>query len=199
MPKPLALLAILILALGAAQRGAQSGYVVPLKITAVPSDSFRKGNTVTLKATFDRKRVEAITGVLCEEPGFAIRIYDPAKVTERGPLLKADTNQPQLYPMTRYIQEATVKFDPLSGPNDLTAEKIFNSFKMPAMTSLPQRLYLGFFRICDFDKGGKVIGDSGSGPEVISQTERENGTFLWGANFRWNCSQGRRQCFFKQE
>ena len=171
-----------------------SSLFVPLTITAVPSDSFRRGNTVTLKANFDKNIVPPAGGV-CQNPTFAIRIYDPKSVPKRGPRLSADSLRPAMYPVTPYLQQTGADYNPLSGPDEQTVEKTFAPFVMPARrTRMMSQLYLGLFRTCEFATP-KIIDSSG---QSIIYSDSLQGTFMGSVLFQVYCTEGG-TCFFRPQ
>ena len=176
-------LALAIMLIALVQPG--RNYVVRLKITAVPSDSFRMGNSVTLKATFAKEGVVPLSPV-CKDQGFVLRIYDASKVPNDGVRHVADSN----HPITPYLQETVAPYQPLSGPNTMTIEKTFEPFVIRTTGKPPRRLYLGLFRAC-----GAAIGKDHT-DTIIYYTPLDGG-FLHGTYFRFKCTGG--QCAFRQE
>jgi hypothetical protein len=180
--------------LAALAHQAGSNLVVPLKITAAPPDSFRSGNTITIKATFAANTIPPAGGS-CQHPGFTVRLYDAKLVETDPPRISPDTNHSPVKPVTPYLQQSGVPFEPLSGPNALTVEKIFEPFLMPAKrTRRLSRLYVGLFRTCDISKP-KGIDETGT--EIV-YADALMGSYTGGAFFRVKCTT-RSLCAYQPE
>ena len=162
--------------------GGSGGRVIPLKITAVPADSFRRGNTVIFKATFGANRIPPAGGV-CMNPSFVLRVYDGQLVQNSPPRITADTTNPaQVIPVTPYYQQSPAPFEPLSGPDALTVEKTFEPMVLPAKSiARLKHLYVGLFHTCDVAKPKDTTGIS------IIYDDALQGSYMGGAKFVLSC------------
>ena len=123
---------LLLIMLSIIAQGPRSQLAIPTKINAVPADSFRGGNTITMKATFAKALVPPV-GPLCRNRSFVVRLYDAKLVENEQPRISPDTTHPDaIKPVTPYLQQSPAPYEPLSGPNELTIEKTFEPFVLPA-------------------------------------------------------------------
>jgi len=183
MTNPIAF-GMFFLAAIASQAGGAGHLVVPTKITATPSDSFRRGQTVTLGATFAANRVPP-PGSICSDPTFAVRVYDAKLVETDPPRISRDTTHKPVKPVTPYLQQSGAPVNPLPGPNATTVEKTFEPFVLPAKkTARMSRLYVGLFQICGVATP-KGINDAG---DAIIYDDELNGSYIGGTFFRADCT-----------
>ena len=183
----LVMFALVLCTAGTAYGQAGAGdLVVPTRITAVPPDSFRRGNTITLKATFAANKVRPFSGV-CQNPGFAVRVYDAKLVeNEQGPRISPDTTHLEaVKPVTPYLQQSVAPLAPVSGPNAMTVEKTFEPFAMPGnkRTARLSRLYVGLFQTCDLSTPKDIRSD----PNII-YSDALTGSYIGGTYFKANCT-----------
>lgn len=175
--------------------GAGEELVVPTKITVVPPESFRRGARITLKATFAADRTPDLSG-LCEDRGFAVRIYDAKRVEAEPPRVSAESNSGQVIPVTPYLQQSGAPLLPLPGPEETTVEKIFEPCVVPAKkTARMPRLFVALFQVC-----GAVTakGIDETGRSVIYD-DPLNGSYRGGTFFRVDCTGKPSSCVYRPE
>lgn len=140
MFKALALLALLLMVLP--QRNT---LVIPTKITANPA-SFRRGDLVSFKASFEQKlesRCPAPSPIFKDlADGFGIRIYDEKDVpTEPSGELGKET---------KYIALTSATVNPTDDDNGKKVERDFESVKIPI--NAPARIYVVVWRDCTWNQ-----------------------------------------------
>lgn len=191
----------LLLAAIAYQGGPGRDLAVPTKITVVPADSFRGGNTVTVKASFATNKF-VWDALLCQQPSFMVRLYN-AKAWANdpdGPRSSADTtHQDAIKPVTPYLQQSGAPWDPLPASNEVRAERTFEPMVLPVKTLVRvPRLYIGLFRTCQFFSPEDINPDQ----EAIIYSTSVTGTLLGGTFFRRDCGAGGEkggQCVYRPE
>jgi hypothetical protein len=168
----------LAFAASANQAGRAGDLVIPTRITVDPADSFRRGQSITIKATF--RPIPRLA--LCQDDQwFAVRIYDPKVVPAGGPLYFEKTQPPQ--PLTPYIAQAGTPYDPPTGADPTKADKTFETFVMPIKkTARLSRLFIGLFHTC-----GRVDTPKTQDGTTVIGPHAGTASYIGGTFFRADC------------
>ncbi len=178
-----------------AQGPGQTHLAIPVKIEALPEQSFVRGRPVTLKATFAKDAVMKLGG-LCQGQGFAIRVYD-ANTVAHDQVVHVTNDSTHSIKVTPYLQQTGVEFDPLTGPDDVRAVKEFPAFKLKAQKRLtPARIYAALFRTCDAI-ARPVDVDRTAG--TILYDNELTGTYIGGTFFNAKCDGSPTKCWYQPE